>query len=338
MKEQDLKVICKIRVGSHLYGTNTENSDQDFKGVYLPSKSDMLLGQHLTSIPKSIHFDTGKNGEKNTKDDIDCEYYSLQYFIHMLSKGQTCAIEMLFANEENIIKSSIEWKTLVNLRKTFITKEMKSFLGYARTQASKYSNKGDRIKAIEYSMEVLLNVMPSYAPSGIYLKNVWDILYTGNYVRKYIEPKNNCNMYEICDRKFEESASIDYVYKQLHNIKEGYGKRANQAKTDKGVDYKAVSHAFRIAYQLEELLETGDLKFPLKQSKYLTEIKTGKKKFNSSNISGVLEELLVKVEKLTADSLFPESVDMEGLKEFVIEIYNNKSNHNILNKRSIKDD
>jgi predicted nucleotidyltransferase len=32
----DRKKICKIRVGSHLYGTNRPESDQDFYGVFLP--------------------------------------------------------------------------------------------------------------------------------------------------------------------------------------------------------------------------------------------------------------------------------------------------------------
>jgi predicted nucleotidyltransferase len=38
-----MKILCKLKYGSHLYGCNTPTSDIDFKGIYLPSLNDYLL-------------------------------------------------------------------------------------------------------------------------------------------------------------------------------------------------------------------------------------------------------------------------------------------------------
>ena len=39
------QIICLMKFGSHLYGTNTTDSDTDYKGVYMPTKRQILLGK-----------------------------------------------------------------------------------------------------------------------------------------------------------------------------------------------------------------------------------------------------------------------------------------------------
>lgn len=43
-----MDLIVKMKFGSHLYGTNTEDSDVDYKGVFLPSKKEILLDGTIT--------------------------------------------------------------------------------------------------------------------------------------------------------------------------------------------------------------------------------------------------------------------------------------------------
>ena len=75
-----MQLIVKTVFGSHLYGTDTPESDKDFKGIFMPSKKEIFLGK----IPKSISESTKKGSEsKNTAEDIDTEIYSLQYFIEL---------------------------------------------------------------------------------------------------------------------------------------------------------------------------------------------------------------------------------------------------------------
>ena len=77
-----MQLIVKMKFGSHLYGTATEDSDLDYKGVFIPSLRQLLLNR----VPKSINESTGNDISKNTKYDIDYDLYSLHYFIMLLFK------------------------------------------------------------------------------------------------------------------------------------------------------------------------------------------------------------------------------------------------------------
>ena len=133
-----MNLIVKMKFGAHLYGTATSDSDDDYKGIFMPTKDEVLLCR----IPKSHSHSTGKEESKNTKDDIDFEIYSFHYFIKLACDGQTVAMDMLHAPEEMILQSSNIWKEILKNRHTFYTKNLKSFIDYARRQASKYGIKG----------------------------------------------------------------------------------------------------------------------------------------------------------------------------------------------------
>ena len=68
-----------MKFGSHLYGTNTEDSDADYKGVFLPTKKEILLN----NIPKCRNFSTSNGLTKNNPNDLDEEIYSLHYFLKL---------------------------------------------------------------------------------------------------------------------------------------------------------------------------------------------------------------------------------------------------------------
>ena len=125
MKE---KIIFKNLSGSYLYGTNGDNSDKDYKGVFLPELNDLILGK----APKHYTSSTGNNNEKNTSEDIDETYYSLHYFLELAAKGDTNAIDMLFAytNKDAVIQSSKIWDEIIQNIDKIITKNVKAYLGY----------------------------------------------------------------------------------------------------------------------------------------------------------------------------------------------------------------
>src|SRR6056297_3686368 len=85
------KLIYLSEFGSSLYGTNSENSDIDYKGIFLPNKRELLLGKKM----KSYTYSSGNDKGKNTKNDVDIQLWSLHYFIELLSKGETGAIDLL---------------------------------------------------------------------------------------------------------------------------------------------------------------------------------------------------------------------------------------------------
>jgi predicted nucleotidyltransferase len=95
-------VVVEIRFGSHLYGTDTPESDLDLKGVYLPEARDILLQRVTPSVAISRAKD---DGERNRPGDVDREYYSLHRYLQLLAAGQTVAIDMLFAPDAAMTRS-----------------------------------------------------------------------------------------------------------------------------------------------------------------------------------------------------------------------------------------
>ena len=51
MNDVEPEIIMLCRFGSHLYGTDTPTSDTDYKGIFIPTKHMILMG----NIPKSIN-------------------------------------------------------------------------------------------------------------------------------------------------------------------------------------------------------------------------------------------------------------------------------------------
>jgi predicted nucleotidyltransferase len=86
--------------GSYLYGTDNQNSkfgcisDKDFSGIFQPSLKSCLMG----NIPKSYTFSTGDKDGKNSSEDIDIQFWSLQYWMELLRKGETNAIDLLYSH------------------------------------------------------------------------------------------------------------------------------------------------------------------------------------------------------------------------------------------------
>ena len=97
-----MTTLVKVVAGSHLFGTNTEKSDKDYKGVYLPSGYEILLG----SYPETISSSTGDSQSKNSSTDVDIELYSLKKLLKMVVNGDTAAIELLYTPDYLIIELS----------------------------------------------------------------------------------------------------------------------------------------------------------------------------------------------------------------------------------------
>ena len=301
----DLTILSKIKFGSHLYGTSTPNSDTDYKGIYLPTRRDVIL----QSIKKSVNFNSNKDNIKNSNNDIDEEYYSLHYFIKLALDGQTVAVDLLHSND--FVISSYIWDHIKDNRKKFYSKNLYSFVGYAKGQADKYGIKGSRMGSLEEVINVLKNL-----DSKKRLSEIEHEIPKLDYVEITEE------FLIVNNRKFDWTTTIDYVLKILEKIYQNYGTRTRDAKDNKGIDWKAISHAFRAIYQVEKIIDTGDLKFPLKDREYLKEIKSGK--LNFLDVSEKLESATnLVIDKLNNSNL-PEYPDVEYWNDYIVDIYNKR--------------
>ena len=316
--EEDLIVF--MRFGSHLYGMSTEDSDTDYKGIFLPKREDILLNR----IPKaaSYHSKPSSKDAKNTSEDIDIEIYSLHYFIDLACKGETVALDMLNAPAFWPDVATPVWRNLQRKRKDFYTTNLKSFIGYARKQAAKYGIKGSRLNEAKNVLDCLAKHMSdsfiiehhadghTESRGDLRLADIWAKLPEGEHIHKIpaMDVHQNLRIYQVVGKKFQETAKLLYVHKVLKMYYDEYGHRAKLAAENEGIDWKAVSHALRAAMQVCEIFLHGKINYPLRAAPYLLEIKQGKRDY-LNEVAPLLEAYIEQANKLAALSDYPKKVD-----------------------------
>jgi hypothetical protein len=304
-----MDTIVKLKFGSHLYGTSTPESDTDFKGIFMPDVRDIILGKAPKSVNNQMHK---AEGVKNTKEDVDVEMYSLHYFIKLALAGETVALDMLHAPQDMLVGTSPIWEELQKYRHLFYTKNLKSFVGYAMGQAAKYGLKGSRLNVAQEFVD-LVGPTPNADPRGepwgtARLGELWDTLPVNEHARMIEDNANGIKQYQICGKILQSSQTIGYAHRIMKSFIDKFGERAKQAASNEGIDWKAMSHALRAAYQVKSILQTGTIQFPLKEAPYLTDVKLGKLDF-LTNVMPELEGTMDLVVGLSAASTLPEQPD-----------------------------
>jgi hypothetical protein len=317
-----MNVIVEMKFGSHLYGTNSPQSDIDVKGIYLPSLREILLGRFPKTIDCSIKTSTGA---KNTVGDLDREFYSLHYFIDLASKGETVALDMLHAPESALITSNrsitgkILWETLQANRHLFYTKNLKALVGYARRQAAKYGVKGSRLaaaKSVLFQLQESCAADPARAPF-LTIEEIYHRLPITDHSGPVM--KDGVEFYQVCGKYLTLAATAMHYMPMLKKYIAEYGGRAQLAEQNEGIDWKAVSHALRAGYQVRSILKHGDFTYPLPETEYLKSVKSGSLSFKD-DVGQTLEALMDEIEELNRQSSLPDEVDRSKIDELLLKL------------------
>jgi hypothetical protein len=301
------KIIVRVEFGSHLYGTNTSNSDRDYKSVYVPCASDILLQRVKGSLGHKVkRFE----GDRNSPEDTDDEMYSLQRYLGLLSEGQTVSIDMLFTPKPLI--TSPLWEEIRANKDLLLTKRSAAFVGYCRTQANKYGIKGSRVAAAKEAMEFFkahFNRLGNTAK----LYEIDDLLpaIIGEHT-KIVELEttkgNTEHFVDCCNRKVSFGNTIKAAYEIYSRIYD-----------NEGIDWKALSHAVRIANEAIELLATANVTFPLPNAGHILDIKRGLLPYD--DVASEIERLLEEVEKASELSTLRDEADKEFIDALVYRVY-----------------
>ena len=307
-------ILVHMIFGSHLYGTNTPESDKDYKGVFLPNIKDLVLCR----VPKSYESKTKtSNAQKNSSSDIDSSFYSLNYFIDLACKGETVALDMLHAPKRAFIEYHWSWLELQKIRSKFYTKNLSSLVGYARHQAAKYGVKGSRLHDARLILAILT------ANKSRKVGEMWDSFPTTDNLVKVYNEDGSPKFYDVCGKKMTLTASCNHYLEMVDNFVVNYGDRARKAELNEGIDWKAVSHAFRAAYQVRAILSEGDFTYPLKETPIIQDVKAGR--LNYAKVVGpLLDSLLDQVMELSNNSTLPEKVDREFIDNWILDMYYQK--------------
>lgn len=305
------KILFTSLFGSKLYGTDTPESDTDYKAVFLPPVGRVLRGEAIKNSVTS----TGASDSKNGADDEDFEMIPLQVLAKDFVKGQSYALEIVFNAIENPSDCTPEFYDFAVELTRFLTRNIKAMIGYAMNQANKYGIKGTRLKSIK-DFDHIINVHCALAPDTAKIgddimfleqsaqlakdsKHVNEVLYNGP---TSTDPKHPTDKgIEVLGKTFGHEITFGEARKRVVQMLSKYGSRAEQAMVDNGNDWKAISHALRIIDQAHDILVKKTLVFPLPFAEYYKEVKLGKHdwKYVSEQLAERLE--LVEQAQLTTD-------------------------------------
>ena len=318
---QPAKTLIRIKHGSHLYGTNTPTSDLDYKGVFLPAGRDILLQR----VPKVIDKGTGVQNEKNTMDDVDDQSYPLQKFLHMVTSGDTAGTEILFAPDWAIIDMHPDWEAIRESKHFLLNKQCKGFVGYCQRQAAKYGIQGSRMAAGRGIGSLREAVVDEWGPQTK-LEAAAGLLHSfcGNHEFSEIvnipsQTGKEMLHLDVVDRKVPFTNTVKAALEIYSKVYENYGHRTRAAMDNQGIDWKAVSHAIRVAGQAKELLLTGHITFPRPDAAFLLQVKRGELDYN--DVAPLLERMVEEVDEASRTSSLPGKSDTDAIDELVVKLH-----------------
>lgn len=120
LRDYPHKIAFLTLGGSYAYGTNTEDSDIDLRGVFLSDKREILLNNNPSNLEKT-----------DDHKDIDTVLHSHIKMINMLAKGNPTFLELLYFAPDRYLYVSDIGMELIKNRDMFLSKRIyHAYKGY----------------------------------------------------------------------------------------------------------------------------------------------------------------------------------------------------------------
>lgn len=293
-------IIFEGYSGSHLYGTNTEDSDVDMRGVVIPPLSVLLDPFNEFDVKDSF------------EDGSDRALYSLKKFFKLCADNNPNVLELLFVPQNKTTISSKEWELIVSKRHLFLSKNIKHrFLGYAFSQLEK----------IKRHREWFLNP-PDHKPTREEFALSQSPLMSENLL---------ANAFGIPHDLFKDVSREELVrereYREAKRKWDNYATwkaernpKRRHSEEEHGFDGKCALHLFRLMLEGKSLLLNGEITFPLPEAEWLLEIKNGKYSFEK--LVSMAESMEIDFEHWYQISPLPKNPNRKELSNLYFDLVN----------------
>jgi len=308
------KIILLGLGGSHAYGTNTEESDLDIRGIAMNQKDELLLQKDFEQVLDAS---------------TDTVIYSFNKIVRLLSEGNPNTLEILFQDKGDLLYLNEAGERLVDNRNLFLSKRcFYSFGGYAHEQLRRLDNKTMRnlsqAQQEEHILHSIQNAEHTFAKKYFQYDTDAIKLYTD------VSPRENMDTEIFMDIHLSHYPLRDYkgMWSEMHNIVKDYGKigkRASNAILHNKVNKHAM-HLVRLMLCGIDILKTGT--FSTHCGKYLDllmDIRNGKYSEENGQMSErffkMVDELSKELEAAYHSSKLPENVDLTRIDELMLSVY-----------------
>jgi hypothetical protein len=324
--QYNYKIVYITQYGSKLFGTDNIHSDTDYKGIFIPSKRDVLLKKDI----EHYNYTSGENHSKNGKEDVDLQLYSIYKWFNLLKKGETGALDLLFSlfrEDTQVYSDEMFTSVMKENAGKFYNRNLHSFVGYCVGQSKLYNIRGSRFRELHTFVEYFSKI--DEKKKHLKIEEVFDEIESifSSEVFKYIHFTKGAvsrgndaykeGMYvEVLGKKFRATVSVAYFSEKISAMEAQFGNRARASST--GVDWKALSHAMRVIDEVEELLDEGFISFPLRNYVYIRSIKEGRETLEE--VMNIIDRKLDVVQDKLDKSTLPEKSDEAFIEALILDL------------------
>jgi uncharacterized protein len=297
----EINKILEIRVGSHLFGTNTPTSDQDFLGIFMPYKEIIYGFQKCEEVDLSIkHKD---EVGRNTSEAIDRHFHEFRKFVQLALQNNPNILHVLFVDKKNIVYMNEIGQRLLEKALLFPHKgAYHRFVKYADSQRHKMQIQPENYTKLEQGLEVLLKENP--------LKAMGELRNKSPFV-----DKGKDRHIVLGDLNFEAGV---YVKNAIGMIEHRLKNATNRVElyTKYGFDTKFGANLIQLLLEGIELLSTGKIEMPLKYRQDILDIKKGK--HSAEDIMNWSARLIEEAREAYESSELPSEPRVKELEKFAI--------------------
>ncbi len=335
--------------GSHLYGTNTETSDHDFKIIYLPDLPTILLSYR----PKTFRFRHDKDGvvvadrEQMTAGGSEAEVIPVQSFINDYLGGRAYAMEIVYAQLQKAWyihrpdggkQQWVGFNQLCSILHTYCAHQnITEMLGFASKQTMDYVQRAQRLQQAEKILAELealredvkrvhgqttpLKLNSVFREKTLYR---WLAEKTGIEIGEtYVNDCKRATL-KLNGREYLTTMAVSHFRNALMTLVKSYGERV-RAVANSEVEWKSMYHAIRTYEQIIEYLETQWITYPRPNVQELMAIKNGlvpfeevRTKFEAYDRK--VQELLATTKLPKVDDYFRQQVEAK-VKLILLQLY-----------------
>lgn len=299
--------------GSHAYGTQTETSDLDVRGIALNKKREILTNQKF---------------EQFVNEETDTTIYAFNKMITLLSNCNPNTIELLGLKPEHYLYVHPIGQELLNNKKLFLSrKAAHSFGGYATAQLRRLDNKSARLLGQEqrehHILNSILSAKDTFPEKYFYYPEDTINLYVDKSVQEEYDTEIfmdvNLHHYPLRDWKS--------MWSEMNNIVKDYSKigKRNQRAIEHNKLGKHMMHLVRLYLMALDIFEKEEIvTYREKDLPFLMDIRNGKYLDDERQPIPEFYEIIDEFEKRLAyakeNTSLPDVPDYKKINEFVADV------------------